>query len=890
MSEPIKKLVTDWLNDVDYAAEDGYVPSDFALEFVNFIKLVNGDKPEEHKTPVVHYKMLDLVPGSEENLINLCSRGLSKALALDTLLLTPNGHVPIGDILVGDRVIDRTGKPTTVTNTSKVFYNQTYTVRLTDGSEFVANEDHIHIVQRRTSKTDKTKPRLPSGRYRTKNIWTEEQLTTSEILKLGVVAKRKVTARTPRGRDLKWYIPVIDNPVEFDAEGSPLDPYTVGVILGDGTIDKITGSTRVTSHIDDVRELQSHIPYETSGLYHDSRRPETTLFSIRKIGPLVKTFIGTETTWTKAIPQQLLFGSIEDRIAVLQGLMDTDGTIATSGHASFTSASKQLAYGVVHIVKSLGGNARIRAFTNDYAGYWSVQIHLNTINPFRLQRKAERWTPNQHYLSGNRVGIESIEATPVPVPSRCISVDSPTESYLIEGSIVTHNTTVMAEYMYLYLAVYGGLPDYGNIDYALYVSDAIENGVKKMRLRLERKCQNSTFLKEYLQEFRFTDVRWYFKNNNGDELVVTGHGAKSGVRGTVELGTRPQLAILDDLLSDDDARSPTVIASIENTIYKAIDFALHPQKRKIIWSGTPFNAKDPLYKAVESGAWHVNVYPICNYFPCSEAEFVGAWEDRFPYSYVKAKYDKLKKLGNVAAFNQELMLRIMSEDDRLILDSDIQWFNRRKMMTLRGAFNFYITTDFATSEKESADYSGISVWAYNNRGSWFWVDGICKRQTMDKNIDDLFRLAQEYKPQQVGIEVSGQQGGFIPWIQTEMINRNIYFTLASEGNKSQPGIRPTTNKMVRFNLVVPWFKSKKMYFPEDKKETFPVVEILDELSLASPSGFRSKHDDMIDTISMLASLTAWKPSEIAVPKFDDELDLWEHDEKSEISRMDSYVV
>ena len=208
-------------------------------------------------------------------------------------------------------------------------------------------------------------------------------------------------------------------------------------------------------------------------------------------------------------------------------------------------------------------------------------------------------------------------------------------------------TTIFAEYLFLYIAVYGAIPGFGKVDYALYLSDSIENGVKKMRLRMERRCEQSEFLKRYISTTRFTDIRWYFKNAEGKEFVVTGHGAKTGVRGTVELNTRPQLAVLDDLLGDEDARSATIIENVENTVYSAIDYALHPNKRKVIWSGTPFNAKDPLYKAIESGVWYVNVYPVCEMFPCSRKEFKGAWEDRFGYDYVNNQYIKAKGAGQL---------------------------------------------------------------------------------------------------------------------------------------------------------------------------------------------------------------------------------------------------
>jgi len=449
-------------------------------------------------------------------------------------------------------------------------------------------------------------------------------------------------------------------------------------------------------------------------------------------------------------------------------------------------------------------------------------------------------------------------------------------------------TTIMGEYLFLYLAVYGSLPGFGEVPLAIYVSDSIENGVKNMRKNLEYRWENSEFLRHYVPKIRFTDVRWEFTNIDGKTLIVKGYGAKTGVRGAKEMGKRPFLAVLDDLISDEDARSATVIASIEDTVYKAIDYALHPTRRKIIWSGTPFNSRDPLYKAIESGAWYVNVYPVCEQFPCSREDFRGSWEDRFTYDFVKAQYDKAVKAGKVDTFNQELMLRIMSDEDRLILDTDIPEYSRALAMRNKGRYNFYITTDFATSEKTSADYSVISVWAYNNNGDWLWVDGICKRQLMDKNIDDLFRLVQEYDPQAVGIEVTGQQGGFIQWIQNEMINRNIYFSLASENNSSNPGIRPNTNKMVRFNVVVPWFKAKKIWLPNDVNNA-ALTEMWAELRLASAGGFKSKHDDAIDTISMLASLNPWKPSEEAVYRNENNT-MWEDDLDEEVGAYASYIV
>jgi predicted phage terminase large subunit-like protein len=450
--------------------------------------------------------------------------------------------------------------------------------------------------------------------------------------------------------------------------------------------------------------------------------------------------------------------------------------------------------------------------------------------------------------------------------------------------------TTLTEYLFLYLALYGHLPGFGAINLAIYVSDSVENGVKNMRLNLQHRWENSPFLQKYVPFTRFTDVRWEFRNLDGHRLVVKGYGARTGVRGTKEMGVRPQLAVLDDLISDEDARSDTVIAAVEDTVHKAVTYALHPRQNLIIWSGTPFNARDPLYKAIESGAWTVNVFPICETFPCARADFRSAWPDRFTYDYVATEYRRALALGRVDTFNQELLLRIMSEEERMVQTADIQWYRHELVLQHKERFNFYLTTDLATSIKQRADYSVISVWAYNNNGDWFWVDGVLERQLINMSLDDLFRFVVKYKPMQVGIEVSGQQQGLVSWIQEQMLVRNTFFTLASDQNSGLPGIRPNTNKLVRFNSVLPLFKAKKIFFPNEKKNDPILLEAMNELSLIAVSGMRAKHDDFIDTVSMLGSLTPWKPSE-AQPMRPEEDQIWGAEPEPELeSRLSSYIV
>lgn len=449
-------------------------------------------------------------------------------------------------------------------------------------------------------------------------------------------------------------------------------------------------------------------------------------------------------------------------------------------------------------------------------------------------------------------------------------------------------TTIFMEYLTLYLAVFHEIPGFGPVEGMIYVSDSMENGAKNARKNIEFRYERSEFLKKYVPNAKFTDAYLEFENIKGQKMGVKLYGATTGLRGTKIFGKRPVLAVLDDLISDEAAKSKTVMQLIKDTVYKGVNYALDPTRSKTIFNGTPFNKEDIIIEAVESGAWDVNVWPVCERFPCSIEDFQGSWPDRFTYEYVKEQYDDALKTGKLAAFYQELMLRISSEDERLVQDSEIKWYDRSELLRNKHNFNFYITTDFATTAKQTGDFSVISVWAYNANKDWFWVDGTCEKWTMDKNVDALFKFVLQYRPQSVGVEVTGQQGGFIPWLQKEMMTRNIWFNFAT--TKNSPGIRPVIDKLSRFNIVVPWFKAGKMYFPLQMKNSIIMGEFMQELKLCTINGIKG-HDDCIDTISMLGYLNPWEPasneSRIIIPTSGD---IYPDEPEINIRGRDNYIV
>lgn len=850
----MSKTVDDYLNEVDYSF-DGYIPSEASLKFINFIKLVNGAEGEENKTPVVHYKLLDNIFSGKKKLAILCHRGFAKALALDEVVYTSEGTKTIADVVVGDVVYGEDGLPTKVVGKSPVFNKPMYRITLEDGRSIKVCEDHINTVIHQRQK------RVNGKRV---NYLDRRDLTTKELLNLKLTTTRSVTDKNPLGKENRVWIPLC-SPIQYPAKDLPVDPYTLGLLLGDGSLQS---SARLHASAEDMDFYVQHIPYKLGKRSFNG----CDYIGVLGVGKLLKQMGVAVHGNFKYIPEEYLIGSVSQRLEVLRGLMDTDGTISTAGAASYCTNSVRLANDVISLVQSLGGIAYYSRIGIAYR----VNIQLNQ-DIFKLPRKRER----QNLNSKVKVAITSVERI-ADEPSQCIAVDNLSKTFVTSNYVVTHNSTICSEYLPLYCAVMGKLEGFGEVSYMLFIGDSLENGCRNMRRNMENRYNTSEFLQQYLPKARFTDTMIEFTNIEGKPFAIRLAGAQQSIRGTRYLNKRPELCIMDDILTDEDARSVTCIGKVKDTIHKGVAKALHPTKNKIVYIGTVFNANDPLYEVIESGSWSPSVFPVCEKFPVEREEFKGSWEDRFPYEAVKEMYEDAVSLGRLSDFNGEMMNRVMSQEDRVIEDGDIEWYRKADLIKRRSNYNFYITTDFATSEKKSADYSVICVWALNNKGQWFLVDGICKRQLMDKNIKDLFRLVQIYSPLGVGIEVTGQQAGFVSWVKQEMLDKNIFFNVMA--------IRPTQQKYTRFLSVVPWFKQKLIHLPEELKKDVMVSELISELSLVTKGGFKSRHDDMLDGVSLLTMMETWRPSVGSDMEYNKSSGMWEEPDDDRGSFYDSYIV
>ena len=412
-------------------------------------------------------------------------------------------------------------------------------------------------------------------------------------------------------------------------------------------------------------------------------------------------------------------------------------------------------------------------------------------------------------------------------------------------------STIAGEYVALYAAAMGKLPNFGVVNFMVGVFDSAEGGAKNFIRNITAKIDASEFLSTSLTIKRATQNELELVNSDGHQMNIRTYGASTNIRGVRYNNMRPELAIIDDVITNEASKSDTMMATIEDNIYKAIIPSLNPQKNKVIFIGTPHNQKDVLHKAVESGTWDVSKFPVCENFPCKREDFVGMWEDRFNYDFVKETYDMYKSNGQENAFMQEFMLVIIDEGSRLVQDDDITWYNFADIKSRLGDYNFYITTDLATTEKKSADWSVMMVWAVNNNGDRLLVDGISKRQTTAKNIEDLFYLAHKWKPMYVGLEKDGQQKAIIDYVRSQMPVRNQYFNIAKDKTGKEYGLGSRgQSKVARFNAVQPLFAQNKIWFPKDKMIDF-VGKVMAEIQTLTPEGYKSLHDDHGDCIAQM---------------------------------------
>lgn len=374
--------------------------------------------------------------------------GGGKALALDTPIPTLCGWTTMEYIKVGDVLFDELGKPCRVLAISDVVTGRdVYEITFDDGSRIKADGSHEWFTLtylercRRIKHTDEwrakrraVRPRRGTGKRPdvsdknskhptpTKEVTLGSISTTAEILNTLLTKNKKAAVNHAVPASLALDTPAAD---------LPIPPYTLGAWLGDGT--SMSGQlTCADPQI--VNEI------ERDGFIVRKQKSNRYAYGILGLKVMLRE---NNLLQNKHVPDVYLRASIEQRLDLLRGLMDTDGTADTRGMCEFYSTRWPLVSGVHELLLSLGvkcsigiGRAALRG--KDCGEKYRIKFTSN-LRAFRLKRKADRQkgvqrgTQNWRYITD----VRPVASEPV----RCVTVDSPNHLYLAGRSMIpTHNS------------------------------------------------------------------------------------------------------------------------------------------------------------------------------------------------------------------------------------------------------------------------------------------------------------------------------------------------------------------------------------------------------------------------------------------------------------------
>lgn len=398
------------------------------------------------------------------------SAGGGKGWCKGELIVTPFGFKKVEELKRGDLICNPDGTVQKVIRLYDMGEKPFYRIKFIDGSEISATDDHLwlHWYASRNLKSQKTQEKIYGLYSPDKGLHfeiTDKLLDTTEGL---YEYHKKQEEAQAAGKRPYWILIPLTNPVKYtypishNIKPMMFSPYILGVLLGDGCI---TGRASLSfasigpeivermenelsqyglkiSNINQSRDRVSH------NIILQNRGDENVL--IKKLEGLK--LWGTRSN-TKFIPKPFLFGSVEDRIALAQGLMDTDGYVDDRGHFTYTTVSPQLRDDVRQLFMSLGCKVTVYEkpgrYRNDEGEMVECQLAYNLyiqgehLDRFvYLPRKKDRCKAYNGGVAEPGRRIVSIEKEEMK-QAYCISVSNPNGLFLAGDFIVTHNTDLL---------------------------------------------------------------------------------------------------------------------------------------------------------------------------------------------------------------------------------------------------------------------------------------------------------------------------------------------------------------------------------------------------------------------------------------------------------------
>lgn len=767
---------------------------------------------------------------NSDGYLDLWARGHYKDLADDTPVLTTKGWSKHGDLKVGDYVYSPNGTTVKVVALSERYKNNhCLKITMVDGEQIVCGAGHLWRIRRKSK--HRTAPYSDKREVR----FTDEIVTTSQLKQLVDTGKRC---------DLGDCEP-LSNP----AKKLPVDPYLLGAWLGDGT----TGSARITCAYKDtelvniirargIKAEERSSSNENSGSYQLGERGTRSrgiAFELRQLGVLN----------SKHIPEQYLKSSIDQRMWLLRGLMDTDGHCdKTRGTATFCNTNQQLAKDVYFLATGLGLKPRFRKHKAVLDGrfisdMWQVsfQAHIDR-NPFALTRKAARAIRPSYYRGSRYVkSVEHVES----VPTRCIQVDSSDGLYLVGRTLLpTHNSTIITfgKTIQDILGSHGDdpLPKYGGREWTFGIFSFNRPIAKGFLKQIKRELEENNYLKRLFSDVLYDNPqkespKWseddgliVKRKSNPKESTVEAWGLVEGQPTSKHF----VCCIFDDVVTEDTVTNPDMVNKTTHAWENADNLkdAKFSVERTI---GTRYAYGDTYSVMLDRKAAIPRIYPATE----------DGTAEGIPVFLTKEELEKkYNKQGAYTFSCQQLLDPKKANTDGFNDD----WLRYTGYNDGHG-LNIYLLCDPANEKNKKSDYTVMVVIGVGADGNHYLLDGIRDRLNLPERANCLLRMHRDWSPIKVGYEKYGKDAD-ITHIQTVQERENYRFDITELGGK--------VSKPERIRWLIGPFQEGHFYLPNYLRKTNYegrgydfVQEFLVEYKAFPFMG--AGHDDILDCMSRI---------------------------------------
>ena len=708
------------------------------------------------------------------NCLDLWAREHRKENHVNTDVYTPTGWTKHGKLKAGDEVYSPDGLPvkilaTTEIYTDSVLYDITFKTFQDSTTEVItAGSGHIWdvIYQDRTGR---------------KEVWKEKQVTTKEVF--------EYTTRAKTHKKKRWYKVKYCGPLNKPEIELPIDPYTLGAWLGDGSCgcgsitngdDEIWDRIGKANYVGDLRDVANTKVGTVHGL----------VTKLKTIG------LYAAKSHSKFIPEIYHNASIEQRTALLQGLMDTDGGVRSDkSHFRYGSTSEQLANNVKRLLWSLGVVANLYTFQSpEEKPMWIVSFYTDGIEPFSTSYHKSR-IKEKHY-DYNYWYIKDVKRSP-NAESNCIQVEG---GRYVTGKMIipTHNSTI--------------------ITFALTLQDIIKDSElcivifsitrplsKDFLEQIKREAEDNKLLKQLYPDVFYQDPKkespkWtmddglvFKRKGNPRECTLEAHGFIEGL----PTGSHFQIRVYDDMIDQKNCTNPDIMKKV----IQQWELSLNLGSDRMIdhygvcnvarYIGTRYHYNDVYGHLLTKDAAKPRIYPATD----------DGTPSGKPVYFSPALLQEKRDMGSYVFACQ--MLQDPKSDDVSGFDiEDIQsWWPD---MVNTHVMNRYIIVDPASSKKKGSDFTTIMVYGLNVDNNVYLLDGIRDRLNLTERATWMFRMHRKWRPDAVGYEKYGQQAD-IEHIEYIMEKENYRFTIMPLG-----GI---ISKEDRIRRLIPIIEKNRYYVP-----------------------------------------------------------------------------